>query len=114
VKFKEEQPKLPYIPTEGELDQLIAGFGPKYSAFLQLLKETGFRSIEARRITPWDIDMERRVVTLNNPAKNSNPRQFRISTRLQAMLLPLIHQTPEKSRIWNAKARARSLVFTAS
>ncbi len=51
-KYKEEQSKLPYIPTENELDQLIAGFGPKYSCFLQLLKETGFRSIEARRITP--------------------------------------------------------------
>ncbi len=46
--LKESESKLPYIPTEKELDQLIAGFGPKYSAFLQLLKETGFRSIEAR------------------------------------------------------------------
>jgi hypothetical protein len=40
-KYKESELKLPYIPTEKELDQLIAGFGPKYSTFLQFLKETG-------------------------------------------------------------------------
>ena len=31
-KFKEGPLKLPYIPSENEIDQLIAGFGPKYSA----------------------------------------------------------------------------------
>ncbi len=65
--FKEGEAKLPYIPTERELDQLIAGFGPKYSAFLQLLKETGFRGIEGRRLRPFDFDLERRIVTLNEP-----------------------------------------------
>jgi len=44
--FKEGQPKLPYIPTERALDQLIAGFGPKHSAFLQLFKETGLSRAE--------------------------------------------------------------------
>ena len=105
-KFKEEQHKLPYVPTENELDQLIAGFGPKYSTFLQLLKETGFRSIEARRITPRDVDLERGIVTLNNPAKGSNPRQFKISSKLQTMLLPLIQQTQPFERIWNVKANS--------
>jgi len=32
--------KLSFIPTEAEIDQLIAGCGKKMSAFLQLLKET--------------------------------------------------------------------------
>jgi integrase len=89
-RFKEEEQPLPYIPFEKELDQLIAGFGPKYSAFLQLLKETGFRSVEARRITPENIDTERKVITLNKPAKNSRPRQFKISNQLVSMLIPLI------------------------
>jgi hypothetical protein len=35
------QIKLPYIPTEKEIDQLIGGFSDsKYGPFLQLLKET--------------------------------------------------------------------------
>ena len=35
--------KLPFIPTETEIDQLIGGVGKKTAAFLQLLKETGVR-----------------------------------------------------------------------
>ena len=87
VKFKESPGKLPYIPTEGELDQLIAGFGPKYAAFLKLLKETGFRSIEARRIRPIDIDLDRRVITLNNPAKGSKPIRCHKALLIQPRLL---------------------------
>ena len=111
AKFKEGTAKLPYIPSESELDQLIAGFGPKYSAFLQLLKETGFRSIEARRIKPCDIDLDRRIVTLNEPAKNSNPRQFKLSVKLQAMLTPFIRQTNPKDRIWPATANTVRAIY---
>ena len=38
-KIKAEQ-KLPFIPTEAEIDQLIAGCGKKTAAFLQVLKDT--------------------------------------------------------------------------
>jgi len=34
-------PKLPFIPLESEIDQLIACFGSKMATLLQLLKETG-------------------------------------------------------------------------
>jgi integrase len=88
--FEEKEAELPYIPSERELDQLIAGVNPKYSAFLQLLKESGFRPSEARSLTTDDIDLERRTITLNKPAKRSNPRQFRMSIRLAAMLHPLL------------------------
>ena len=116
-KFKEEhsnpraQSKLPYIPTERELDQLIAGFGPKYSTFLQLLKETGFRSIEARRLRPFDFDLDRKIVTLNDPAKGSRPRQFKTSDQLISMLIPLIHKTSLENRIWSAKANTVRAIF---
>ncbi|MEM3467088.1 MAG: tyrosine-type recombinase/integrase, partial [Candidatus Jordarchaeales archaeon] len=66
--------KLPFIPTEAELDALITGCGPKTSALLRLLKETGVRVGEALRLTWSDIDMERRIITLNQPEKNGNPR----------------------------------------
>jgi hypothetical protein len=53
---------LPYIPTEKEIDQLIGGFSDsKYGPFLQLLKETAFRPIEASRLKPMDFDLERRI-----------------------------------------------------
>jgi len=110
-KCKEETPKLPYIPSESELDQLIAGFGPKYSVFLQLLKETGFRGVEARRLTPFDFDLERKIVTLNDPAKGSRPRQFKISTKLVAMITPYIRLTKHKDRIWAAKANTVRATF---
>ena len=48
--YKKEAQKLPFIPTEGELDQLIACCSRKVGVFLQLLKETGMRSGEASKI----------------------------------------------------------------
>jgi len=39
--------KLPFIPRERDIDQLIAGCSKTVSTFLQILKETGGRSIEA-------------------------------------------------------------------
>jgi integrase len=102
-RFKEKDQSIPYIPLEEEIDALIAGFTPKYSPFLQLLKETGFRTIEARRLTPNDFDLIRKTVTLNNPAKNSLPRQFRISDKLISMLMPLLHKTDRDQRIWDSE-----------
>ena len=57
---------LPYVPLEKEIDQLIGVFAhSKYGVLLQLLKETGFRPIEALRLTPRDFNFERQTVTLN-------------------------------------------------
>ncbi len=77
--------KLPFIPTETEIDQLIAGCGKKTACFLQLLKETGMRPGEAWNIKWIDTDTERRTVNVT-PEKNFRPRQLPISTRLMAML----------------------------
>jgi integrase len=64
--------KIPFIPTEQELDVLIAGSGRKTSTFLQLLKETAMRAGEAKRLKWTDIDLDRRVITLNSPEKVAN------------------------------------------
>lgn len=78
--------KLPFIPTEEEIDSLIAGCGRKTATFLQLLKETAMRSGEANRLEWTDIDMERQTITLNKPEKGSKPRIFKASNKLIAML----------------------------
>ncbi|MEM3629156.1 MAG: site-specific integrase [Candidatus Bathyarchaeia archaeon] len=81
--------KLPFIPTEQELDALIAGSGSKTSVLLQLLKETAMRAGEAMKLKWTDIDFERRIITLNEPEKGSKPRIWKVSEKLIGMLRSL-------------------------
>jgi integrase len=78
--------KIPFIPTEKELDTLIAGCGKKTATFLRLLKETAMRSGEAKRLLWTNIDSERRIITLNDPEKGSNPRVWKVTSELIGML----------------------------
>jgi len=80
------QEKIPFIPTEKEIDDLIAGCAKKKATLLQLLKETGMRIGEARKLKWIDIDLENQRITLNNPEKKGKPRIFKISPKLTAML----------------------------
>jgi len=82
---------LPFIPLEGEIDQLIAGVGQKSAAFLQCIKETAARPGEAWPIKWADIDSERSCITIK-PEKNSNPRQRKISVHFIMMLSGLPHR----------------------
>jgi len=50
------------------------------------LKETAMRAGEANSLKWNDIDVQRQVITLNSPEKNSNPRIFKASSKLIAML----------------------------
>ena len=77
--------RLPFVPLEAEIDQLISAAGRKTGTFLQLLKETGIRPGEGWNLKWIDLDPEKNAVNIA-PEKNSNPRQSRISTRLMAML----------------------------
>jgi integrase len=86
--------KFPFIPTEQEIDALIAGCSNQVATLLQLLKETAMRSGEAKRLQWIDIDPERRTVVLNEPEKNSLPRIWNVSPKLLAMLNSL----PKKSQ----------------
>jgi integrase len=77
--------KIPFIPLESEVGQLVSGMTKKGSAFLQLLRETGMRCGEAWSLEWKDIDFEKGVVNIF-PEKNSYARQLKISSRLVAML----------------------------
>ena len=70
--------KLSFIPTEEELNNLIAGCNKKTATFLQLLKETGMRCGEAFMLQWTDFDFENRTVNVT-PEKGSDPRQLKIS-----------------------------------
>jgi integrase len=77
--------KLPFIPTEAELDQLIAGCSRRMATFLQLLKETGMRCGEACQLKWTDFDLVNNSVRVT-PEKGGNPRNLRISNKLVSML----------------------------
>jgi len=80
------QSKLPFIPNESELDQLIACAGPKLQPFLKTIKETFARTGEVAALKWQDVDLERHIITINDAEKNSNPRQIEISEKLVTML----------------------------
>lgn len=95
--------KFPFIPTEQEIDALIAASCKKHAALLTLLKETGMRVGEARRLEWTDIDSERNTITLNAPEKRSSPRMWRVTPRLIEMLKAL----PRKEKyVFTGKGRS--------
>ena len=85
---------FPFIPTEAEIDALIASCGNKTATFLQTLKETGMRAGEAFSLEWIDIDVERHLINLKRPEKGSNPRIFKVSTKL----IDMLNQLPKKSK----------------
>jgi integrase len=84
--------KLPFIPLEREVDDLISGANKKTAVFLLLLKETGLRPGEAWALKWIDLDFERNCVTCT-PEKNSNSRRLKISNRLISMINLLPRQS---------------------
>ncbi|MCX6654343.1 MAG: tyrosine-type recombinase/integrase [Candidatus Bathyarchaeota archaeon] len=77
--------KIPWIPQEAEVDQLIAGCNDRVATFLQLLKETGMRPGEAWNLKWTDIDTEANCVIVT-PEKGSNSRRLKVSSKLVSML----------------------------
>jgi integrase len=104
--------KLPFVPLEVEVDQLISGVSRKIATFLQLIKETGVRAGEAWNLRWIDLDAEQRTVNIC-PEKNSNPRQLTVSVRLAGMLnaLPkrynLIFRNPDVDPLTSMEAFRR-------
>jgi len=85
--------KLPFIPQERHIDQLIYSAGKKMGTMLQLIKETAMRIGEARQLRWENIDSENNRIILNNPEKRGNPRIFKASSELMSRIMAL----PRKS-----------------
>jgi len=84
-RYKEEE-KLPWIPLENEVNDLIAGCSLSVSCFLRVLTEGALRPGEAWRLKWTDVDYEKGTITLNRPEKHSRSRQFKISAKLATVL----------------------------
>jgi integrase len=80
------QEHIPFIPMEEELDTLISASNRLHAPPLQLLKESGIRIGEASQIKWIDVDLERKVIAINNPEKGSHARLCPISEKLRAMI----------------------------
>ncbi len=106
-RYKPEE-RLPFIPTEAEIDQLIASCGERTSTLLQTLKETGMRIGEATMLK-W-INLNTQQKTLNvTPEKGSNPRILPISNKLIDMLNRLTRRT---EHIFNQDIDSLRTTFT--
>jgi integrase len=82
--------RIPFIPTEQEIDLLIASCGKRMATLLQTLKETGARISEATKLKWIDLSTEQKTLNIT-PSKNSNPRLLRISDKLLNMINQLPH-----------------------
>ena len=91
--------KIPFIPTEQEIDSLISGCCKQMSAFLQVLKETGARRGEAFNLKLEDLDYVSNRLRIT-PLKGSKARVFKMSDKLLRMLHNL---QGNSKRIWNYK-----------
>ncbi|MEM3536810.1 MAG: site-specific integrase [Candidatus Bathyarchaeia archaeon] len=80
--------KLPFIPSEGELESLIAATKGKTMVFLKLLKETALRPIEAWRLKWSDIDFSNAAITVS-PAKYGKARKLKVSEETVKLLMNL-------------------------
>lgn len=102
----QEVSKIPFVPTEEEIDALIAGSGWKTSTFLQLMKETAMRPGEAISLTWDDIDFVSKTIRVT-PKKGSDPRIFHVSDNLLKMLLNVQsrNRLNEANRIFTTQLR---------
>ncbi len=77
--------EVPFIPTEQEIDLLIAASGKIMAAYFQLLKETGARCGEISGLEWTDIDFQQRTVRIK-AEKGSRSRILPLSTRALEMV----------------------------
>jgi integrase len=93
-KYSSRSPIPEFLPTEEEIDRLIAGSGPKTAIILQTLKETGMRIGECLSLKWTALNEKACTLTLNTPEKNSLPRICKVSPKLIMIMqsLPRTHE----------------------
>ena len=77
--------KLPRIPTEERINQVIVRARGKYVLVFSILRDTGMRPIELERTRTRDIDLERGTITVRT-AKGGIGRVVQVRRRTLALL----------------------------
>jgi integrase len=94
--------RLPFIPLESEIDQLVNAVGRRLSIYLHVLKETGADPGEALAIEWIDVDRSNKTITINHPVKGHKARITNISKELLNRLDTLPKTT---DKVFNIKMR---------
>lgn len=85
---------MPLYHQKNHMEILIANASYSMAPFLQTLKETAARPVEALRIRWEDIDFLQNKISINYPAKNCNTRTISVSKKLIDMLKNLPRDRP--------------------
>ena len=81
--------RVPFIPLESEIDQLISGCPRKVSIALQIAKETAARKGEIARLKWTDIDFQANKIAINEPEKGSRCGIYAVTNELITRILSL-------------------------
>lgn len=84
--------KQHFIPTEAEIDQLIAGFSSTLATFCQIAKDTGGSKGEIIQLRWSDVDFEQKNIKINFTTKRHATRTIKVSEKC----LNMINQLPRK------------------
>jgi integrase len=103
--------KLPFIPTNVELEQLIAGFRFKYATICRVMKETGASITETLRIRWNDVDLAHQTVVINYPVKGHKTGKYRISGELTANLRRMGSEKQLNKQVFNISMKTFSRNF---
>lgn len=103
--------KLPKIPTEASLKMLIANASKKLALAISISKDTGMRPIEVMRLTPKDVDLQKKTV-YPATAKHGSPRILRLKNSTVNLLSAYLasHDIELNNRIfgtWNSPAYSK-------
>jgi integrase len=77
--------KLPKIPTEEKINQIIVRARGKYVLVFSVLRDTGMRPIEIERAKVRDIDLDTGVITVRT-AKGGLGRSLKVKPQTLAMM----------------------------
>ena len=99
--------ELPFIPTEEELDLLIASGEPATATRLQILKETGARIGELDFLEWTHIDTQRKTIYITGE-KGSNSRILPLSDKAVSMLN---HMKRANNHVFKTKSKGFRKTF---
>jgi integrase len=81
--------KIPKVPPEEKIDQIIAHSSKKYAITYSIIKECGLRPVEVGNLSLNDIDLEKGSISVYT-AKNGEPRILKLKDKTLAMLTEYI------------------------